>query len=266
MSVNEKMTTIADAIRDKTGGTDLLGLDDMANAVEDVYAAGKKAEYDAFWDAYQDNGRRTNYQKGFGGFGWTKEIFRPKYDIVPKEANELFRDMNYDTMHFDLVEHLKECGVKLDFSKATNMGAVFHYSCFTHVGVIDCTNVTSAGYLFGHNSSLKKVDELIVDEQFSFLNVFNGTTALEDITITGTIAKGDLNMSSCKKLTRDSINSVLGALSPNTTGLSITLSKTAVDREFANMDEAGNITTNGSETVVWLVTVDAIDNWNIVLA
>ena len=110
------------------------------------------------------------------------------------------------------------------------------------------------------------MDELIVDEQFSFLNVFNGTTALEDIKITGTIANGDLNMSSCKKLTRDSINSVLGALSPNTTGLSVTLSKTAVDREFADKDEAGNITTNGSETIVWLFLVDEIDNWNIVLA
>lgn len=33
MSVNEKMTAIADAIRAKTGGTELLGLDAMAEAI-----------------------------------------------------------------------------------------------------------------------------------------------------------------------------------------------------------------------------------------
>lgn len=42
MSVNEKMTAIADAIRDKTGGTEPLGLDDMAVGVGDVYEAGKQ--------------------------------------------------------------------------------------------------------------------------------------------------------------------------------------------------------------------------------
>lgn len=42
MSVNEKMTAIADAIRSKTGGTEPLGLDDMAVGVGDVYEAGKQ--------------------------------------------------------------------------------------------------------------------------------------------------------------------------------------------------------------------------------
>ena len=50
MSVNEKMAAIADAIRSKTGGTEPLGLDDMAASVGDVYEAGKQAEYDAFWE------------------------------------------------------------------------------------------------------------------------------------------------------------------------------------------------------------------------
>lgn len=42
MSVNEKMTAIADAIRDKTGGTDALTLDDMAENVPKVFEAGKQ--------------------------------------------------------------------------------------------------------------------------------------------------------------------------------------------------------------------------------
>ena len=43
MSLNDKMTAIADAIREKTGGTDPLSLDAMAAAVPTVYAAGKSA-------------------------------------------------------------------------------------------------------------------------------------------------------------------------------------------------------------------------------
>lgn len=41
MSVNSKMTAIADAIREKTGGTDLLSLDEMAAGVDETYEAGK---------------------------------------------------------------------------------------------------------------------------------------------------------------------------------------------------------------------------------
>ena len=44
MSVQEKMTDIADAIREKTGGTEPLTLDDMAASVPEVYEAGKTAE------------------------------------------------------------------------------------------------------------------------------------------------------------------------------------------------------------------------------
>ena len=36
MSVQEKMTAIADAIREKTGGTEPIGLDEMAAAVSDM--------------------------------------------------------------------------------------------------------------------------------------------------------------------------------------------------------------------------------------
>lgn len=40
MSVNEKMTAIADAIRAKTGGTELLGLDAMAQAIAALETGG----------------------------------------------------------------------------------------------------------------------------------------------------------------------------------------------------------------------------------
>ena len=45
MSVNAKMTAIADAIREKTGKTEALGLDAMAASVGEVYEAGQLAEH-----------------------------------------------------------------------------------------------------------------------------------------------------------------------------------------------------------------------------
>ena len=37
--------------------------------------------YDTFWDTYQQNGKRTNYQYAFSGKGWNDTTFKPKYDI-----------------------------------------------------------------------------------------------------------------------------------------------------------------------------------------
>lgn len=48
MSVNSKMTAIADNIRGKTGKTEPLTLDDMALAVDDVHEAGKLDKFEEF--------------------------------------------------------------------------------------------------------------------------------------------------------------------------------------------------------------------------
>ena len=64
-TVNDKMTAIADAIRERTGETEPLTLDDMATDIPKVYEKGKQAERDEFWDAYQENGKRTQYNFAF---------------------------------------------------------------------------------------------------------------------------------------------------------------------------------------------------------
>jgi hypothetical protein len=46
MSVNEKMTAIADAIRECTGATEKLGLDAMAESIPNVYKAGQNSMVD----------------------------------------------------------------------------------------------------------------------------------------------------------------------------------------------------------------------------
>ena len=50
----------------------------------DAYEAGKKAEYDAFWDAFTDNGNRTDYGHAFSH--WGNEYIRPNRKIIPTTA------------------------------------------------------------------------------------------------------------------------------------------------------------------------------------
>ncbi|MBE7093008.1 MAG: hypothetical protein E7365_07530, partial [Clostridiales bacterium] len=74
-------------IREKTGSTETIKSGELANKINDVYSAGKNAgggsEFDLFWDEYQENGKRTNYDGAFFGVGWTEKTFKPKHDIVP---------------------------------------------------------------------------------------------------------------------------------------------------------------------------------------
>lgn len=77
-TVNDKMTAIADAIREKTGDTEPLTLDGMAESIPEVYEAGKGA----MWDSIQNYGNRIYYDAGFAY--WSIEHLSPDYKVVPK--------------------------------------------------------------------------------------------------------------------------------------------------------------------------------------
>ena len=78
---------------------------------DEVYEAGKKAEYDRFWDAYQENGQPKQYFYAFAGIGWTDETFKPKHDIIFNQASNL-NAFQYCAVT-DLVKSLNDCGVVL---------------------------------------------------------------------------------------------------------------------------------------------------------
>ena len=51
------------------------------------YEAGKRAEYDAFWDALQNYGNRERYDYAF--YQWGSETLHPKYKVASKNTNTL---------------------------------------------------------------------------------------------------------------------------------------------------------------------------------
>ncbi len=235
-TVNEKMTAIADAIRDKTGGADKLGLDGMAEGVNDVYdagktqgfnegcdigynngkaegiaegyntgytegetagiAAGKESERKNFWNQYQSGGGRTLWQYAFYDWIWQDSIYNPIYDM-----------------------------------KVTNALCMFTSSYITNTKV--AINITASGEAyrtFYNCTKLHTIPKLGVVEGLTYSEAFYNCTALKNIVIEGVI--GNSFNIRWSPLTKESIASIINALSDTATGKTLSLKKTAVNTAF----------------------------------
>ena len=142
---------------------------------------------------------------------------------------------------------LQQQGRSIDTSVCTNFQQAFQDCKITHLPKIDVTNATTMSYAFS-TSYLLSIRELVVSETTPFSNTFNASRNLEKITITGTIGQNGFDVSSADKLDKVSIKSIINALSTTTTGLSVTLSLTAVNREFQTSAGAND----GSTSAEWL--------------
>jgi hypothetical protein len=214
---------------------------------------GAQVEYDRHWDNFQRNGTRTVYTYAYYTAGWTNENFKPKYDIEPTNASYMFAE---SSIYGDLVKILEELGVKLDFSKATNVGAVFSTTKFTRIGVVDLSSVTTANYalrVFLYNYYLKTIDKVITNPNVMYTYWFNGCNELEEVRFEGEIADSvDIHWS--KKLSAQSFVSIVEHLSSTTSGKTLTVSSTAV----ANADWS---TTNYAS---WDELIATKTNWSFV--
>lgn len=227
-----------------------------------VFDAGKKAESDRFWDAYQDNGNRGNYASAFGGVGWTDELFKPKYNIQPTEAYMMFRNCQVT----DLVKSLSDLGVTLDFSKSINTQYVFQTVATKRVGIIDVSSSTNSKVfdnMFAYATNLVTIAVLRWSENARglFNGTFSGCTALENVTFDGVIFDNGLDLKNSTKLSKNSIISAINALSSSTSGLTVTFSKTAVNKAFETATGANN----GSSSSQWATLIATKSNWTISL-
>ena len=168
MSIAKKLTTIA-------------------NNAQKVYNAGKKAEYERFWNNHQCDSTGaiiTNCRYMFSGTGWRDNNFKPLYAVKPATAEGMFR-------HSSIINALYEHKDKFDFSNCTTVSQIFAYGLVAKVGVIDTRKTTNASDLnyFAHsNSNLTIVDKLILktDGSQTFTN-FANQAPLKEIRIEGVI-------------------------------------------------------------------------------
>lgn len=224
-----------------------------------VFEAGKKSEYDAFWDAYQKNGERTVYEHGFSGRGWNEITFAPKYDIKPTNVYMMFAGCEIK----DIPSSIEKSGVSLDFS---NCSTGFNYLVFNnletkHFGVIDTRKSDKFGQIMNNARVMKKVDKLILRDDGS--QQFNSPpfiycVGLEDFTVEGKVGSGGFNMS-WSPLNKASLTSIVNALSSTTTGLTVTLRLAAVNTAFETT--AG--VADGSTSEEWTALIATKPNWTI---
>lgn len=250
MSVQQsKFKEIADAIRFFLVTEDKIKPSQFVSKISEVYDAGKQAECDRFWDIFQDYGNKTNYGSAFGGF--TKALFKPKYDMKVKNAMNMFHrafiNDKGEGENVDLVELLNELGITLDFSECTEFSNWLLLGAIVRIGVIDCKSLKSSFRCY-YAHALKTIDKLRLYEGNGTSFMWQGCSKLTNITIEGPIEKAfDIQYS--KVLTRDSIVSIMNALSDATQGLTATFSQQAVNAAFTEEEWAELVALKSNWTI-----------------
>ena len=172
-------------------------LQTIAENEQRVYEAGieegKKAEHDAWWEVYQQGGKPMAVNYMFAFDRWTDAVYKPKYPI--RSSSSTISNTFYSSGISDTVVDIDARGVQL--------AATFSYAY-----------------------SLKKVRKLMVDESTTYNNPFNGTRALVELGIEGTIGQNGFNVSPCTLLSHDSLMSIINALKSGVSGLTVTLGST----------------------------------------
>lgn len=200
-------------------------LAEIAENVPKVYEAGKKTQYDEFWDVFQQNGNRKYYPYAFS-FGWNDTNFSPKHPLA-------------------------------NLSQVTYM---FFNSKITDVNVDIDIHSIRADAMFSQCKQLQTIKKLIVDENTVFTsNSFYQCEALENIAIQGVIAS-DINIQD-SPLSKNSITYIINALSTSTSGKTLTLSEAAVNTAFETTAGAGD----GEVSTRWISLEQSRPNWTISL-
>lgn len=221
----------------------------IAENVPKVYEAGKKAEYDAFWDDLLYGKHNLvdlgNCNRMFAGLGWNDKSFDPpEITIKPLRADEMFRDTAFTI-------DMRTIKTKFDFSGCISMSHVFYNSNMSAVGVVDARKVSNIPNCFAY-SKLETIEKLIVHDALLYSTPFAGVSKLKNITIEGNIGNS-IDFKDCP-LVHESIVSIVNALSSTVTGKTLTLSKTAVISAFGSVD-----------STEWQTLVTSKPNWTISL-
>ena len=226
MSISEKMTAIANNIREKTGVFKPLSLDDMASGVNETFESGKKAEYNDFWDAFQNYGNRANYAQAFSN-GFPDETYNPKYDIKGT------------------------CNMLFGLSKVSD----------SKVRILEANNILQ---LCRYNSEITRIVELNMMENTNIgsdNDPFLGATKLSELYMTGVLAK-TIKFSSCP-LNVASIKSIINCMKDYSgTENEYTYTITFRTAYFNKLEAEGTTSPNGN---TWAEYIDDL-KWNLALA
>lgn len=137
----------------------------VADNIPKVYEAGKKSEYDRFWDAYQNYGNKVHYDQAFAWGNWTDEIYNPKYPLT------------------------FEGTVSGAASSGAGRQVFYSASGITDIKVPIYAKNTRLAITFSGCTKLKTIPLISVEGVVDYTNCFNKCTSLENVTFEGQIEK-----------------------------------------------------------------------------
>lgn len=222
---------------------------------------------DEFWDVYQQNGKRTDYINAFAGVGWNASTFRPKYPMAPvgaAAAEGMFSSFNNtgagDTD--DLVDFTPFLPL-LDFSGATQFRNTFSGARIKNL-YVDAGNATylSGTFSAGSDSSgyIENLTLRLTEKATTLSGILNYQTRMKTLRFTDDSSIGaNIGVAHLDALEKESIISIINALSSTKTGKTATLSVDAVNREFQIAPGAND----GTLSAEWAALVASKPNWTI---
>lgn len=188
--------------------------------VLNIQLGGGDNYYDTFWDAFQANGTRTDYQHAFRS-GWTDNIYNPKYPLRPTNATSMFAATTI-TKHIDV-----------DTSACTVFDNMFSGANDpTSIGIIDTRSTTTLNQTFAYMKNLKTIEKLILKDDGSqtFSEFcFGWSGSLANVVIEGTIGH-TVSFIGCYSLSKASATSIINALSSTASGKTLSIQSTVKAR------------------------------------
>lgn len=270
--INTKVTAYgvneAETLSDVPQSIDSVHAKGVSTGEESGYTAGHAAgvtvgaqsEHDRFWDAFQDCGNRTDYTWAFRH--WNTDYIRPKYKVqnITMRSDSFFqysKVKKIEAAYFDFT------GINELTGNPTNGATYAMFNACRQLEEIEDLNIPAGTYYGTWNNcvSLKKIAVVRCMVGKAFTMAFNNCTALEDVTFIGTMSTNGLDLQYSTKLSKASIESVIGVLSATTSGFKITLSKTAVNRAFETSSGAND----GVSSAEWAALIATKSNWTISL-
>ena len=136
---------------------------------------GEKAEYDCFWDAFQQNGERTNYDGAFSCF--TDDIYKPKYPLRAIIADRMYKDTAITGR------------VDVDLSNCNAILNMFTRAQVSEIGVLDWSLVSTANYVIERCPNLTKIEKIIVSRNITLTGgTFSAVPLLTRVIFEGELA------------------------------------------------------------------------------
>lgn len=211
MSIVEKLTTIASGLTEINNdvNTEAELIAELQDVVDNIPYENNGGGYDRFWDLYQNNGKRVDYQNAFSGIGWTEETFKPKYDIINTGYPNymIFRRCGI----VDLGKAIRDSGKQVVFD---NNMLQFTFQQSPNLEVIDGisfpTLLTYVSGAFTYCDKLRKIQTLPISENATQLE-FTNIPALEEISFSGVIPV-KISFAQSSKLTTESVQSIIDCL------------------------------------------------------